>query len=194
MSAPTDLAARVERYNALVREAAALLPEFAHPALCPQLIAGAQVEANDYNPNQVAPPEMKLLAHSILRDGITMPVVTAPHPDDETRRVVVDGFHRTTLAKTHPDVQATLHGYVPVVLLAREKAQLMASTVRHNMARGSHDVELSSNLIAILTKFDWTDEKISEELGMDIDGITRMKCIAGLGEVFADRDYSMAWE
>lgn len=195
MSAPPEsLADRITRYNALVREAHALIPEIQHPALCPQLIPGESIEANDYNPNKVAPPEMRLLIHSIRRDGITMPVVTAPHPTEAGRRVVVDGFHRTTVAKTDPEVRASLHGHVPAVLLTRSEAELMASTVRHNMARGSHDVQLSSNLITILTKFNWTNEKISTELGMDLDEVLRLKQTAGLGAMFADREYSQAWE
>lgn len=192
----SDLATRIEKYNQAVREAASLIPEITsrHPALCPQLIPQENVRGNDYNPNRVAPPEMRLLAHSIRRDGITMAIVVAPDPEDSGRRVVVDGFHRTTVAKTEADVKASLQGYLPVVELDKNYEDLMASTVRHNMARGAHQVELTSKLVTTLTKHTWSDEKIGQELGMDKDEVLRMKQVTGLAEAFADKELSEAWE
>jgi ParB-like chromosome segregation protein Spo0J len=187
------LAERVAAYNAVVKAAAAMV-DLPHPVLAPQLLPLDSVRGNDYNPNKVAPPEMRLLQHSIRRDGLTMAVVVAPDPADPTRSVVVDGFHRTTVAKTDPEVNATLHGYLPAVRLERDTADLMASTVRHNMARGSHQVELSAQLVGLLTKHHWTDARIGEEIGMDPDEVLRMKQVTGLAEIFADREFSAAWE
>lgn len=184
---------RVEAYNAIVQAAAAMVG-LPHPALAPQLVPLTAVRGNDYNPNKVAPPEMRLLRHSIRRDGLTMAVVVAPDPGAAGRFVVVDGFHRTTLAMTDPEINATLRGYLPAVRLERDAPDLMASTVRHNMARGAHQVELSAKLVGILTKHHWTDERIGEEIGMDPDEVLRMKQVTGLAEVFADRDFSAAWQ
>lgn len=189
------LADRVEQYNQAVREAAALIPEIAgsHPSLCPQLVRQNEVLGNEYNPNKVAPPEMRLLAHSIRKDGVTMAIVVAPNPN-ETGWVVVDGFHRTTVCKGDEEVKNSLHGYLPVVKLDKEVADLMAATVRHNMARGSHQVELSAKLVGTLTKHHWTNERIGEELGMDPDEVLRMKQVTGLASIFRDQEFSRAWE
>ncbi|MAH47880.1 chromosome partitioning protein ParB [Candidatus Pacearchaeota archaeon] len=191
----SDLKGRVEQYNRAVQEAASLIPEIAgkHPALCPQLVPLQSVKGNEYNPNKVAPPEMRLLQHSISRDGLTMAVVVAPDPSSEGC-VVVDGFHRTTIAKTNSGVRESLRGYLPVVKLDKGVADLMASTVRHNMARGSHQVELSAKLVGTLTKHHWTNERIGEELGMDPDEVLRMKQVTGLASIFADKEFSEAWE
>jgi ParB-like chromosome segregation protein Spo0J len=188
-----DTAARVEIYNAVV-EAAADLVGLPHPCLSPRLVPSDEVRGNTYNPNKVAPPEMRLLAHSIRRDGITMAVVVAPDPEKKGGSVVVDGFHRTTVAKEDPQIRESLQGYVPVVHLDKDVADLMASTVRHNMARGSHQVELSAKLVTALTKHHWSDDQIGEEIGMDPDEVLRMKQITGLADAFANQDFSDAWE
>jgi ParB-like chromosome segregation protein Spo0J len=184
---------RVKAYNALVAAAAEMVG-LLHPALSPQLVPAEKVRGNDYNPNTVPAPEMKLLRHSIHRDGVTMAVVVAPDPDDESGVVVVDGFHRTEVIKTDRLVADSLGGYIPTVKLDRDLPNLMASTVRHNMARGAHRVDLSSKLVAALTKHHWDNDKIGEELGMDPDEVLRMKQVTGLAEMFSDRDFSKAWE
>lgn len=184
---------RVELYNALSSYAYQMLG-LPHPALGPQLVRAEEVRGNDYNPNRVAPPEMRLLRHSIARDGVTMAVVTAPDPERPGKRVVVDGFHRTTVCKTDAEIRESLGGYLPVVHLERSTADLMASTVRHNMARGSHQVELSAQLVVALGKHHWNDERIGKEIGMDPDEVLRMKQVTGLAEAFADRAFSEAWE
>jgi ParB-like chromosome segregation protein Spo0J len=186
-------AERIEAYNALVAAAAALV-NLPHPALAPRLVRVESVRGNDYNPNAVAPPEMRLLAHSIRRDGLTMAVVVAPDPEQPGKHVVVDGFHRTTLARHDPAIAPTLRGFLPVVVLDHAVADLMASTVRHNMARGAHRVDLTAKLVATLTKHHWTDARIGEEIGMDSDEVLRMKQVTGLAEAFADREFSAAWE
>ena len=173
-----DLSEAVEVYNAVVGAAAEMVG-LPHPCLSPRLVPSEEVRGNTYNPNKVAPPEMRLLAHSIRRDGVTMAVVVAPDPENEGGSIVVDGFHRTTVVKEDQEIRESLKGYLPVVRLDKEVADLMASTVRHNMARGSHQVELSAQLVTALTKHHWSDERIGEEIGMDPDEVLRMKQITG---------------
>ncbi|MFH0263841.1 IbrB-like domain-containing protein [Vibrio barjaei] len=164
-----------------------------HPALNVRLVESHLVQDNDYNPNTVAPPEYRLLKHSIRSDGVTMPVVVGKHSDDG-RYVVIDGAHRTRLIKTEPDINASLANYVPVVVLNKTFEERMSSSIRHNMARGEHQVELTASLVIKLKEMDWTDEKIGRELGMDKDEVLRMQQITGLAEAFKDRDFSKAWE
>lgn len=189
--ATASLDLRVARYNRLVAIAAkhADLP---HPATCPQLVPVESVTGNDYNPNKVAPPEMRLLQLSIRKDGITMPVVVADDPDGGV--VVVDGFHRTTVAKTCGDVRESLGGYLPVVKLNKGIEERITATVRHNMARGTHQVELSAKLVTALKKHNWTNTRIGMELGMDPDEVLRLKQITGLAEAFSNHEFSRAWE
>jgi len=187
---PVDV--RVQRYNALVAMAAqhVALP---HPALAMQLVPVDSVQGNDYNPNKVAPPEMRLLQLSIAKDGITMPVVVADEPGG-SGHVVVDGFHRTTVVKTVKSVRDSLGGYMPVVKLNKSIEDRITSTVRHNMARGTHQVELAAKLVTALKKHNWTNERIGRELGMDPDEVLRLKQITGLAEAFADQEFSRAWQ
>jgi ParB-like chromosome segregation protein Spo0J len=152
------------------------------------------VTANDYNPNSVAPPEMELLRLSIMADGYTQPVVT--HLDDDGR-VVVDGFHRTRVCKESPDVMARVNGYLPVVTIRdqqSDRSDRMAATIRHNRARGKHKVDAMSDIVLELKRRNWSDEKIGKNLGMDPDEVLRLCQISGLAEMFADREFSQAWE
>jgi ParB-like chromosome segregation protein Spo0J len=154
----------------------------------------ADVRANDYNPNAVAPPEMRLLEHSILEDGYTQPIVAH---DVGTQLEVVDGFHRSRVGKESKDVRARVLNYLPVVRIraGREaKDDRMASTVRHNRARGSHGVIAMQDLVAYLSKKGWDTAKISKELGMDDDEVLRYRQISGLAELFADQEFSLAFE
>lgn len=153
-----------------------------------------QVEANDYNPNAVAPPEMRLLEHSISEDGYTQPIVTH---DEGERLIVVDGFHRNRVGKESKRVRERLDGYLPVVRIraSREaKVDRMASTVRHNRARGAHGVESMTDLVAYLSRKGWDTAKIGKELGMDDDEVLRFRQVSGLAELFADQDFSQAWD
>ncbi|WP_295442544.1 ParB/RepB/Spo0J family partition protein [uncultured Thiodictyon sp.] len=186
-----DTATRVTRYNRLTRIAAAHV-DLPHPVLAVQLVPVESVRGNDYNPNKVAPPEMRLLHLSIAKDGFTMPVVVAP--DGAGQAVVVDGFHRTTIVQTKADVRASLDGYLPVVQLAKSVEDRITSTVRHNMARGTHQVELTAKLVTALKKHNWSNTRIGLELGMDPDEVLRLKQITGLAEAFAHEDFSRAWE
>jgi len=164
-----------------------------HPTLNVQLVKVDEVEGNDYNPNKVAPPEMTLLNLSIQKDGMTMPVVVADQNKKKTPYVVVDGFHRRTVVKKNGKINESLHGYLPVSKLNKSLDDRITSTVRHNMARGTHQVELSAKLVALLKKHNWTNARIGMELGMDPDEVLRLKQITGLAELFKDKEFSNSW-
>lgn len=164
-----------------------------HPVLNVQMVPVDKVQANDYNPNKVAPPEMKLLKLSIKKDGLTMPVVAAKKDCDDNY-VVVDGFHRRTHVSDDREIRESLKGYLPVSILNKDIDDRITSTVRHNMARGTHHVELSANLIVLLRKHNWTNARIGIELGMEADEVLRLKQITGLAEAFKDREFSKSWE
>lgn len=152
------------------------------------------VHANDYNPNSVAPPEMKLLQHSITEDGYTQPIVTWM---DEGRREVIDGFHRNRVGRECEEVRTRVMGFLPVVTIndgRTDKGDRIAATIRHNRARGKHKVDAMSDIVVDLKKRNWSDEKIGRELGMDPDEVLRLCQITGLAEMFANRDFSEAWE
>ena len=153
-------------------------------------VPNSTVFANDYNPNTVAPPEMELLRLSIEADGYTQPIVTMGGE-------VVDGFHRHRVGKECPEIQAAILGYLPVVQIRDErqdKSDRMASTIRHNRARGKHKVEAMSDIVIELTRRNWSDERIAKNLGMEADEVLRLKQISGLAEMFNDREFSEAWE
>jgi ParB-like chromosome segregation protein Spo0J len=152
------------------------------------------VDANDYNPNPVAAPEMALLEHSIENDGYTQPVVTWV---EDGRREVVDGFHRSEIARSSKAVRKATRGYLPVTTAnasRTDRSDRVASTIRHNRARGKHRVDAMSEIVRDLAKRNWSDKKIGKELGMEPDEVLRLKQISGLAELFADRDFSEAWE
>lgn len=164
------------------------------PVDCVLWIKAESVEANDYNPNKVAPPEMELLEISIAEDGYTQPIVT--WAEDSTREVV-DGFHRNRVGKESKAIQARTKGYLPVVTIndARtDRGDRIASTIRHNRARGKHQVAAMSDIVVELKRRNWSDAKIGRELGMDSDEVLRLAQISGLAEMFSDRDFSEAWE
>jgi ParB-like chromosome segregation protein Spo0J len=153
-----------------------------------------QVYANDYNPNSVAPPEMELLRTSISSDGYTQPIVTWLEGD---RFEVIDGFHRHRVGKECPEIQERVHGFLPIVTANSDRSDRgdrIAATIRHNRARGKHKVESMSDIVVELKRRNWSDEKIGKELGMDPDEVLRLCQITGLAEMFADREFSEAWE
>lgn len=152
------------------------------------------VHANDYNPNSVAPPEMELLRLSIMADGYTQPIVTYP---EDGKRTVIDGFHRNRVGKECKDVRERVRGYLPVVRIRNEqedRSDRMASTIRHNRARGEHSVDAMAEIVIELKRRFWSDEKIAKELGMDADEVLRLTQVTGLAALFADREFSQAWE
>jgi len=152
------------------------------------------VLANDYNPNKVAPPEMELLEISIMNDGYTQPVVTFPNNGIIE---VVDGFHRTRVSKESKIVRDRVMGYTPTVIIRKEqsdKNDRIASTIRHNRARGKHQVDAMSEIILDLKNRNWKNERIARELGMDEEEILRLCQITGLQDIFKDDDFSKSWE
>ena len=154
-----------------------------------------QVHSNDYNPNSVAPPEMELLRLSIESDGYTQPIVSMIDPDG--RYEVIDGFHRHRVGKECPDIQSRVHGYLPLVQIREsqvDKTDRMASTIRHNRARGKHKVEAMSDIVVELKRRFWSDDKIAKQLGMEADEVLRLTQITGLSTLFIDAEFSEAWE
>jgi ParB-like chromosome segregation protein Spo0J len=159
-----------------------------------QWVPSQDVRANAYNPNSVAAPEFKLLEISIMEDGFTQPVVTWM---DEGAREVVDGYHRSRICKESEVVNERVHSYLPVVTANEwrtDKGDRIASTIRHNRARGKHRIDSMSEIVLDLKRRNWSNEKIGRELGMDPDEILRLSQISGLAEMFADKEFSEAWE
>ena len=151
-----------------------------------------KIEANTYNPNVVAPPEMRLLYDSIKADGYTMPIVCY-HDEVKDRYIIVDGFHRYRVMLENEDIYEREGGMHPVSVIDKPIDQRMASTIRHNRARGSHDVELMSNIVKELHELGRSDAWISKHLGMDRDEILRLKQITGLAALFKDVKFGQAW-
>lgn len=190
-----SLADRVDAINGIREALVQHSPFKAEPVDLVRWIKSDTVTANDYNPNSVAPPEMKLLEHSITEDGYTQPIVSWLRED--SLREVVDGFHRHRVGKESPTVRERVHGYLPVVTIngARlDKGDRMAATIRHNRARGEHRVESMAEIVVELKRRFWSDEKIATELGMDADEVLRLTQVTGLAGLFADRSFSEAWQ
>jgi hypothetical protein len=157
-------------------------------------IKNENVVANDYNPNKVAPPEMELLEISIDNDGYTQPIVTFPHDE---KNEVIDGFHRSRVGKESKKIKERVCGHLPVVSIRSEKQgknERIASTIRHNRARGKHQIDAMSEIILELKNRNWANSRIARELGMDEDEILRLCQITGLESLFTDKDFSKAWE
>lgn len=164
------------------------------PTDCVIWVKNEKVIANDYNPNAVAPPEMELLSHSILSDGFTQPIVSFIEKDKYT---VIDGFHRNRVGKENKEVNKRIKDYLPLTLIRREREgrnNRIASTIRHNRARGKHSIEGMSEIIVELKRRNWTDKKIGKELGMEPDEVLRLAQITGLRDMFKDKEFSEAWE
>lgn len=164
------------------------------PVDCVLWVKNEVVRANDYNPNSVAPPEMELLRQSIMEDGYTQPIVSFKEGDNVT---VIDGFHRNRVGKEVEDVRTRVHGRLPVVNINQWKqgrGDRMASTIRHNRARGSHSIELMSTIVSELVEMGKGDAWICKHVGMSIDELLRMKQITGLASLFQNTDFSEGWE
>lgn len=164
------------------------MKEIEFPVLNVKMVDINKVVANDYNPNKVAPPEMKLLKHSIEEDGYTQPIV-AYYDKKNDKYIVIDGFHRYRCAKEYFNLEK-----VPIVTIDKDLDNRMASTIRHNRARGTHQIIDMSHIVANLTDMGWTEEQISKHLGMELDEIIRLKQITGLKEMFANHEFSKSWE
>jgi ParB-like chromosome segregation protein Spo0J len=152
-----------------------------------------KVKANDYNPNTVAPPEMALLETSIWEDGYTQPVVTYFDKATDTY-IVVDGFHRFLILQNSQRIRERENGMLPIVVIDKEIGDRMASTIRHNRARGSHNIELMSTIVSELVEMGKGDRWICDHIGMSADELLRLKQITGVASLFANRDFSDAWE
>lgn len=150
-----------------------------------------QVHANSYNPNAVAGPEFELLYRSIKEDGYTQPVVCFKREDGEYE--IVDGFHRYSIMKAYTDIYEREHGLLPIVVINKDLSNRMASTIRHNRARGSHSIELMSNIVAELVQSGMSDAWILKNIGMDKEELLRLKQITGLASLFKDRQFSESW-
>lgn len=189
-----EFSEKVETINEIRKYLKSISPFKSEPVECVQWVKNEDVFANDYNPNSVAPPEMELLHTSIQEDGYTQPIVVWQH---DGIYEVVDGFHRNRVGKEYEDIKERIHGYLPVVVInngREDKGDRIASTIRHNRARGKHQVEAMSDIVLDLKKRNWSDAKIAKELGMDADEVLRLAQIQGLAEMFADREFSQAWE
>jgi len=164
------------------------------PVDCVLWVAGERVEANDYNPNVVAPPEMRLLELSIENDRYTQPIVSWV---EGGHYEVIDGFHRNRIGKECKQIRERLHGYLPITVIngdRQERADRIAATIRHNRARGKHQVSGMSDIVLELSRRNWSEKKIAKELGMEPDEVLRLKQITGLADLFADKEFSEAWE
>ena len=188
------LAQQVEELNAARRMIHDASPFKHEPVDCIQWVHTDNIQANDYNPNSVAPPEMELLKVSILEDGYTQPIVAWKR---EMHHEVVDGFHRNRVGRECPEVRMRVRGYLPLTIINSERqdrGDRIASTIRHNRARGKHAVGAMSDIVIELKRRNWSDEKISRELGMDQDEILRLCQISGLADLFSDQEFSKSWD
>lgn len=182
---------KVEFLNA-IRGKIAELPPFDEPVDYVRWVKAEKVQANEYNPNKVASPEMELLYKSIKLDGYTQPIVV--YKLENGNYEVVDGFHRNRVGKEYQDINERIHGYLPVVVIDKPLDERMGSTIRHNRARGTHQIRGMSDIVVELTREGWSEEEICEKLGMELDEVIRLKQISGLKEAFANHEFSKSWE
>lgn len=170
-----------------------LSPMNGEPVDCVIWVKNDTVHANDYNPNKVAPPEMELLELSIMNDGYTQPIVTWA---TQNKNEVIDGFHRNRVGKESPIIRKRVHGYLPIVSINNERSDKndrIASTIRHNRARGKHQIDAMSEIVIELKNRNWSNERIAKQLGMDAEEVLRLCQISGLEHLFSDKDFSRAW-
>ena len=189
-----DIITRIEVINQIKLALHDVSPMKGEPVDCVTWVEVEDIQANDYNPNSVAPPEMELLKHSIMEDGYTQPIVTWMNG---AGREVVDGFHRHRVGKECKEINERIKNHLPVVTVNQDrtnKGDRIAATIRHNRARGKHQIQGMTDIVVELKRRNWSDKKIGKELGMDPDEVLRLTQITGLAEMFADKDFSEAWE
>jgi ParB-like chromosome segregation protein Spo0J len=187
---------RIDAINDIKIKLHEISPFASEPVDCVLWVRSDAIQANDYNPNSVAPPEMELLTHSIMEDGYTQPIV-AWRKEDGGPFEVVDGFHRNRVGKECPLVRSRIKGYLPLSIIKQERegrGDRIASTIRHNRARGKHQIASMSEIVVELKRRNWDNKKISKELGMDEDEILRLCQITGLADLFSDEQFSKAWD
>lgn len=182
-----------EKIQALneIRKSLSEISPFTDPVDLVQWVPAEKVQANDYNPNKVAPIEMDLLYTSIRLDGFTQPIVA--YQLDNGHYEIVDGFHRNRVGREYPDIAKKLNGCLPLTVIDKPLDERIGSTIRHNRARGTHQIRSMSEIIITLTKMGWTESEISEKLGMELDEIIRLKQISGLKEAFQNHVFSKSW-
>lgn len=168
------------------------MSDFISPVYNVMAVPIEKVHANSYNPNSVAKPEMELLYKSILEDGYTMPIVCYSLGNGEYE--IVDGFHRYTTMLQHKDIYEREKGLLPIVVIDKDISNRMASTIRHNRARGSHSIELMSNIVAELVEAGMSDAWIQKNIGMDAEELLRLKQITGLASLFKDTEFTLSDE
>jgi len=166
--------------------------EYESPVYNIKAIPVEKLRANEYNPNKVAPPEMELLYRSIKEDGYTMPIVVY-HRQEEDVYEIVDGFHRYSVILMYKDIYEREKGLLPCSVIEKPIGERMASTIRHNRARGSHNIDLMSNIVAELVELGKSDAWISRYLGMSRDEILRLKQVTGIAALFKDQEFSKSW-
>jgi ParB-like chromosome segregation protein Spo0J len=175
-----------------VRKELSKISGFEEPVDTVLWIPAEKIQANSYNPNRVATPEMQLLYESIKSDGFTQPIVAyklGPH-----RYEIVDGFHRNRVGKEFKDINSRIKNYLPLTIIDKPLDERMGSTIRHNRARGTHQIKSMSDIVIDLVREGWSDEKICQKLGMDRDEVLRLKQISGLKEAFSNHEFSKSWE
>lgn len=187
-----SVAERIAVLNEVRYRLSEVSPFKGEPCDCILWVKQEDIQANEYNPNHVAAPEMKLLYESIKSDGYTMPIVTYDLGDG--KREIVDGFHRNRVGREHPDIKNRIHGYLPVSTIDKPEDERIGSTIRHNRARGTHGIRPMSDIVLELSQMGWIDSKICQKLGMDLDEVIRLKQITGLKEAFMNHDFSKSWE
>lgn len=189
-----DINKKIEFINSIKIKLHEISPFKNEPVDCVLWVKNEIVKANDYNPNSVAKPEMELLRLSIANDGYTQPIVTYKEEEDI---IVVDGFHRNRVGKECEDIRERVKGYLPITLIRdeqKDRNDRIASTIRHNRARGKHQIEAMSNIVLELKRRNWSMKKISIQLGMQQDEVLRLTQISGLIDMFTDEDFSKSWE
>lgn len=182
-----------EKAEAIKKYLHSISPLKSQPVDLVQWVPVDKVEANNYNPNSVAKTEMKLLYTSISHDGYTQPVVTIYDPDRD-KYIIVDGFHRYVVGRTQKDIRENNHDMLPVVVLDKSINDRMASTIRHNRARGKHSVDGMSNIVFKMLDNGWTDEAVCNELGMEAEELIRLKHITGFSKLFESEEYKREWK
>lgn len=182
---------RINAINEFRKAIHSVSPFRSEPVDCVLWIKSDRIAPNDYNPNNVAPPEKKLLLKSIETDGFTQPIVVSQASPDGFE--IVDGFHRHELGKGRTTLRSRLKGYLPITCLDGKRHDRIAATIRHNRARGRHQIHAMSEIVRELTQLGWDDARIGKELGMDDDEVLRLKQINGLQELFVNRRFSKAW-
>nr|WP_148251449.1 ParB/RepB/Spo0J family partition protein [Raoultella terrigena] len=193
VNSTNDIHKKIRLINELKEVLHHLSPFHDEPVDCVLWVDVNSVEANNYNPNNMSAVEKRLLARSLELDGFTQPVVVSKQASEH---LVVDGFHRYILGKSSRALRARLNGYLPVALINTSRQgekERIASTIRHNRARGKHQITAMSDIVRDLSRLGWDDQRIGEELGMDQDEVLRLKQISGLAELFSGEVFSEAW-